>query len=337
MTDEEIGLPSSQKLGHPEGIYGVPSTNVGGGLQRPMREEDDTLRLIQGVPAPLKSGAERDRPRLVTMSGATLGVMHAVTDGAVIGRAADAPISIPSDEVSRKHARFLATPAGFAIEDLGSMNGTRVNGVPIASLTVLADGDKIQLGAGVVLRYSLFDQVDEAFQERIVEHTLRDGLTGAFNRRYLAERLDAEFAYAVRHDTPLCLLLVDVDHFKRINDTYGHVFGDQVLVGLSQHMLRVIRAEDVFARFGGEEFAVLSRGLTGEGARLFAERLRSAVSRFPFRLGEERVQVTVSVGIATMPDSTIGQPRQLVEAADGALYRAKADGRDRVRIYGVLS
>jgi diguanylate cyclase (GGDEF)-like protein len=194
------------------------------------------------------------------------------------------------------------------------------------------------------------------------ESALRDPLTRAFNRKYLEERLDSEFAYSLRHGTPLTLLLFDVDHFKNINDSLGHLAGDSVLTQLADHVLRVIRAEDVLARYGGEEFAIVSRGIDRDAAQQFAERLRASVERGPFVHSARetqppsdpaslslrdtgrvtwtdpskatRVPLTISVGAATMPDPEIGQPIQLLARADDALYRAKAAGRNRVRVHG---
>jgi diguanylate cyclase (GGDEF)-like protein len=187
----------------------------------------------------------------------------------------------------------------------------------------------VEIG-GIVLRFALFDHLDEQYQEQIYESSLRDGLTRAFNRKYFDERLDGEFAFALRHNTPLSLLMVDVDHFKSVNDSWGHPAGDAVLVDLAAHVLRVIRTEDVLARYGGEEFAVLSRGIRLVEAVAFGERLRAAIEKHVFKCGAQRIPVTVSIGVAALPSAAIGQPAALVRAADDALYRAKAAGRNRV-------
>ncbi|GAB4211064.1 MAG: GGDEF domain-containing protein [Sandaracinaceae bacterium] len=309
-----------------------------------------------------RAGLRRDRPRLVVVSGEGVGLAYPVVDGAVIGRAHDAAIRIPSDDVSRAHARLLVQGEHTFVEDLGSMNGTLVNGEAIAHRTPLRDGDKLHVGT-TVLRFALFDDLDERFQARMYESALRDPLTRAFNRKYLEDRVDSEFAYSIRHDTPLSLLLIDVDHFKSVNDSWGHLAGDAALVQLVEHLLRVIRVEDVLARYGGEEFAILSRGIDADGARQLAERVRASVERTSFLYdrradasaamrsqGEpmrdtgrlalsdlaapQRIPLTVSIGVATMPDPEIGQPLLLVQRADDALYRAKNDGRNRVRVYG---
>jgi diguanylate cyclase (GGDEF)-like protein len=268
------------------------------------------------------------------MAGANVGAMYRLGEALVLGRDNHAAVQIDSPEVSRRHARVYLTGSGFFVEDLGSRNGTLLNGSPVLTPQPLADGDKLSLG-GTVFRFALFDELDDEYQQRIYDSSLRDPLTRAFNRAYLDERLDAEIAYSLRHDTALALLVFDVDHFKKINDTYGHVVGDQVLVQLTQHVLRVIRAEDVLVRYGGEEFVVLSRDIREAEAIQFAERLRSAVERQVFLHelpggGSVAVPVTISVGVASMPSPDIHQASHLIERADAALYAAKEAGRNRV-------
>jgi two-component system, cell cycle response regulator len=293
-------------------------------------DADETTRLGERVLATPPRGVRRKRPSVVVIAGENVGALFPIAHGAVIGRASHAAVRLLSDEVSRRHARIVETDGRWLVEDLGSRNGTWINGDRANRPAPLTDGDKIELGGGIVLRFALFDELDESYHLLMYESSLRDGLTRAFNRKYFDERLDQEFAYAVRHDSELALLMIDVDHFKTINDTYGHVAGDTVLTQLSAHLLRIIRAEDVFARYGGEEFAVLSRGIHHETGKAFGERVRSAVERYPFTQNDERIPVTVSVGVAAIPSPEVGQPSQLVEAADRALYRAKAAGRNRV-------
>jgi diguanylate cyclase (GGDEF)-like protein len=301
-----------------------------------------------------REGLQRNRPRFVVVAGEGVGQTYPIVDGAVVGRAAEAAIRIPSDDVSRGHARLAVEGARVQLEDLGSMNGTLVNGEPAVGKVELHEGDKVQVGT-TILRFSLFDDLDEEFQARMLDSALRDPLTRVFNRKYLDDRIDSEFAFSLRHDTPLSLLLVDLDHFKSVNDSWGHLAGDAVLRQLAEHVMRVIRVEDVLARYGGEEFAILSRGIDAEGARQFAERLRASVERASFvhdrrgtapppppgapaapaiDLSTQRIPLTVSIGVATMPDPEIGQPLLLIQRADDALYRAKTEGRNRVRVHG---
>ncbi len=310
--------------------------------------EDQTLRLgISPGHLTPPGGLERKSAHLLVIAGPGTGQAFGLVDGALVGRG-ECQVRIESDDVSRTHARFHRVEGRWHVGDLGSMNGTFVNGAPVLGEVPLSEGDKIQIGS-TILRFAIFDDLDASFQARMYESTLRDPLTRTFNRKYLEERIDSEFAFAVRHDTPLTLIIFDIDHFKAINDRFGHLAGDAMLVQLANRVLALIRAEDVLARLGGEEFAVLSRGTTREGARVFAERLRAAVERSGFvfepPMGSEEasdapspvrsIPMTVSVGAATMPDPEIGQPLQLVAFADDALYRAKRDGRNRSRIHGL--
>src|SRR5262249_33437474 len=146
----------------------------------------------------------------------------------------------------------------------------------------LREGDKIQLGSTTILKFTYQDQLDTSFHQHMADAALRDGLTKAFNKKYFLDRLETELAYAKRHHTPLSLLMFDVDHFKNVNDTYGHLAGDYVLAKLAQLTSRTVRAEDVFARYGGEEFGVICRGVTLANAGILAERLRMMVEATSF-------------------------------------------------------
>jgi diguanylate cyclase (GGDEF)-like protein len=164
----------------------------------------------------------------------------------------------------------------------------------------------------------------------LYESSIRDGLTHLFNRRHFSDRLDAELSYARRRGTRLGLMLIDVDFFKRVNDTHGHAAGDAVLVEVGRRFAGELRQEDIVARYGGEEFVVALRDLTLERTRLVAERLRAAVERQPVAHDGQEIAVTVSIGCSAI-DSDPSVPRDaLVAAADARLYAAKRGGRNRV-------
>jgi two-component system cell cycle response regulator len=216
------------------------------------------------------------------------------------------------------------------IEDLSSTNGIFVNGQRVGRVT-LAHGDRIQIGPVVVLRYAHIDAEEAALARRLYETSTRDPLTGAYNRRYLNERLAAEVAYAHRHHTQLSLMLIDLDHFKRVNDEHSHLAGDSVLRTVSAEIQRQTRSEDVFARYGGEEFVVLVRGIEHSNVAIFADRLRHAVERLTIPLDPEPLRVTVSLGVASLRECEARAPADaLVLLADERLYRSKAEGRNRV-------
>jgi diguanylate cyclase (GGDEF)-like protein len=194
----------------------------------------------------------------------------------------------------------------------------------------LRDGDKVQVGKTIILKFVFQDHLDESFQQHMYDSSMRDGLTKAFNKRYFEDRLERELRYALRHKTPLSLLFLDVDHFKKLNDQHGHLAGDRVLQGFAAAMQASVRSEDVFARFGGEEFAVIARGTKLEDALIFAERLRRRVEELVVPVDDVRLAVTASIGVAGVPEIPCQQAVELVAAADRAVYMAKARGRNRV-------
>jgi two-component system cell cycle response regulator len=248
----------------------------------------------------------------------------------IIGRSIEAHIQVEDDGISRRHAKVTMGATGhFLLVDLGSTNGTFINGKRIQQ-DDLNDGDKIQVGSNTVLKFSLQDQLEEQYQRSIYESATRDGLTRVFNKKYFIDTLRKEFAYCLRHRVPLSLVMFDVDHFKKINDTYGHQAGDYVLSRIAQRVNETIRAEDLFARYGGEEFALMLREAAEDQALICAERCRRAVDGTEFIFGGMLIKVTISLGIATLFDSDYAQPEDLIAAADRYLYRAKQAGRNRV-------
>jgi diguanylate cyclase (GGDEF)-like protein len=281
--------------------------------------------------------ARRERkPYLIVLVGGNVGETFRLDPGLgeiLVGRAPTSTIRFEDDGVSRRHASLRMVPSGeWRIEDLGSANGTHVNGELVAG-RILSDNDKIQLGPGTLLKFTWHDELEENFQRQMFDAALRDGLTKAFNRKYFLTRLDTELAYARRHNAPLSLVMIDVDHFKRINDSFGHVAGDNALVAIAQLVSKTIRAEDVFARYGGEEFAVICRGATRDQACTLAERLRQIVEASPLDVGSSSIRVSISAGVAGLPEFAAESSLQLVAAADEALYAAKGSGRNKVMRY----
>ncbi len=278
----------------------------------------------------LLAKSQRDRAYLIVLQGSNVGEMYRLDGGeSVIGRASTAHIKLGDDGVSRKHARVVVDGAAVRIEDLGSSNGTLVNGAKV-DMQQLRDGDKIQIGSTTVLKFTYHDKLEESFQRQMYDAALRDGLTKAYNKKHFTHRLETEFAYAKRHASALSLLMFDVDHFKRINDTFGHLAGDYVLSRLAQVAQGTLRTEDLFARYGGEEFAILCRGVPLASAAILGERIRGLVQTTNFVFETREIPVTVSVGVAAMPELSIEQPLELVGCADEALYEAKRTGRNRV-------
>jgi diguanylate cyclase (GGDEF)-like protein len=254
-------------------------------------------------------------------------------DTTVIGRGPKVAVRLNDEGVSREHCQLVRAGDKVVLEDMGSTNGTFCNGMRV-DRRELNDGDKIMVGSTTILKFTYHDYLDEVFQRQMYESALRDGLTKVFNKKYFTDYLEKEFAYAARHNSPLALIFLDIDFFKKINDTHGHPAGDFVLSELSQMMANLVRTEDVLARFGGEEFTVLCRGTDLSGAKIVAERLRRSVESRTFTFGGKNIPVTISLGIASIPDSGINDHSAFLAAADKALYEAKRTGRNRVCLHG---
>jgi two-component system cell cycle response regulator len=300
-------------------------------------EGENRTQQVTTMPLPDDQEAgsvARELPYLIVLGGTSAGEMFRIDAGTtLIGRGESAHVRIVDEDVSREHAQLVVQGGRAFIQDLGSKNGTFLNGIPIAGRRVLRDGDKVAVGSTTVLKFTYHDRIEEELQQRLYERARRDTLTGLFNRKYFDEQLRREFAYARRHARPLTLILFDVDHFKKVNDSYGHLTGDLALTGLANRIRPVLRDEDLFARYGGEEFVLLCRSTDVEQATLAAERLREAMSTAPFRLGEYSLRITMSAGVAMFPDAGIGSPEALIAAADQALYCAKHGGRNQVVVH----
>ncbi len=268
---------------------------------------------------------------LTVLTGTAAGQMFRIPEGnSVIGRASSSHLRIDEEGVSRNHARVRREGDHVAVDDLGSRNGTFVNGERVAGPRPLEEGDKIQVGPLTVLRFAHHDEIDERFHQRLVASALRDPLTRLFNKRYLLDRLDCELRFARRHVTSLSLLMLDLDRFKELNERHGHLAGDAVLAHLAGVLQKAVRNEDVVARFGGEELAVVLRSGGLDQATALGERLRRLAETTVTRYRGLELAVTVSVGVAGYPSTRAETVDQLVEAADQALVRAKREGRNRV-------
>ncbi|MBN1771848.1 MAG: GGDEF domain-containing protein [Deltaproteobacteria bacterium] len=272
---------------------------------------------------------EERHPALLFLTGSRVGAV-VVLEGRplVVGRDPACDIVVPEETISRRQARLLpAEPGGVVLEDLGSRNGTVVNGERITRRT-LADGDRIMLGR-TVLKFALQSQLEEECQQRLYELSTRDGLTNLFNRRYFDERLQAELAFARRHGSLLGLLLLDLDHFKRLNDIHGHVAGDRALMEVARAIGLQVRGEDMVARYGGEEIVVLVRDIPRAGVAVLAERLRAAVESLRIRHDGKELTLTASVGAVALRPVRTTTASDLIAGADRLLYEAKSQGRNR--------
>jgi two-component system, cell cycle response regulator len=272
----------------------------------------------------------RKRALITVLAGVNAGQVFSLDRREmVVGRGVEADIWIEDPGVSRRHALIRRVEDQYIIVDLGSTNGTFVNDSPARS-TVLSPGDRIQIGTNLVVTFAMVDDAEEELRRRLYEASTRDGLTLAFNRSAFMDRLVHEMASAKRTGGTLAVLLLDLDHFKKLNDTHGHLAGDIMLRATADAIGKLLRVEDLLARYGGEEFVVVAKGLKAKDGNVLAEKIRRAIQELRPMAGKP-VHATLSVGVATLAelgDST--QPEDLIQLADRRLYEAKNSGRNKV-------
>src|SRR6266850_3752350 len=291
-----------------------------------------------------KSAQQQRRPVLVSLRGELMAVpIPLERDAVIIGRAIEADVRLNDSRASRLHARITTeldpntNATTYRITDLGSTNGTLVNGQLITDVS-LSDGDKIVIGDNL-FRFDMLDEIDREFQQQIHRLIAHDELTGLLTSKSFFSELRREAARAEDESRPFCVLMMDLDYFKRVNDTYGHLVGSKTLEVMGRVIKQALRAGDVAARFGGEEFAAFLLDATYGQGLVAAERVRLALEEHEFSASRKDSpeshathRITISIGVAAFPDDAT-DPIQLVELADSALYRAKRSGRDRVCAY----
>jgi two-component system cell cycle response regulator len=293
-----------------------------------MSKELETIS-VEG-PIDLYEGIVTAPPALIVVYGANLGKAYYLQQPEqVIGRSLSCDIQLDEDSVSRAHARIAVERKVTTVCDLDSTNGVFVNGHRVQRAT-LQDGDRLHLGE-TVLKYLSGNNTESKFHEDIYRLMTVDDLTQAFNRQYLQESLKREMSRALRYRRPLSLAMLDIDQFKTINDTYGHLAGDEILKAFVALIVRNIRQSDLLARYGGDEFAIILPEADHASARRFCEKLRAMIAAYPFRYQQQTLAVTTSIGLQSYVhkdgEKTVGQ---LVAAADARLYEAKKTGRNRI-------
>jgi two-component system, cell cycle response regulator len=265
---------------------------------------------------------------LVVIYGDELGKKYNLnTPSVVVGRSSKCDIQIDQESISRNHSKIVNTGKSILVRDLGSTNGTYVNDEPVEEY-ILRDGDLIKIGR-TIFKFLTGGNIENAYHEEIYRLTTVDGLTQISNKRFFMESLEREIARAHRYQRAMSLAMFDIDHFKRINDTYGHLAGDYVLKQLASAVKLKIRREDLFARYGGEEFAIVLPEITLAAALTFAEKIRQVVEEHEFRFENTSIDVTISMGVA-IADEDVRDVDELIKRADERLYAAKAAGRNRV-------
>ncbi|WP_129347327.1 GGDEF domain-containing protein [Sorangium cellulosum] len=266
---------------------------------------------------------------LVVIYGTELGRRIPLGTGAIeCGRSIQTDIPLDDEAVSRRHARISWSGGSYVVRDLGSTNGTYVNDACVDERS-LRDGDQVKIGR-TIFKFIQGGNVELSYHEEIYRLMTFDGLTQVHNKRSFEVALEREVSRACRYHRHLSLILFDIDHFKSINDTRGHLAGDAVLRQLAALSAANVRRDDVLARVGGEEFALLLPEIPIDSARLVAEKLRALVERTPFRFEEDEIAATASFGVAGVtPDAPVS-PMELYRRADERLYHAKRGGRNRV-------
>jgi diguanylate cyclase (GGDEF)-like protein len=299
--------------------------------------DDKTIIAEPGSFSALSSSGKKRSSCLVQYSGTGLGKRYVLESGEVdIGRSPNATIYLNEQSVSRVHARFTQNNSIVEIEDKGSSNGTFVNDEKISGKVSLRDGDIVRLGT-ILLKFFDSDNIDGIIQDKIYKMATIDVLTQIYNRQYLFDALSSEFRVSESFNTPLTIIYYDLDHFKFVNDTYGHGPGDEILIKSCQIVKSCIRKDDTLGRVGGEEFViVLPKTDSKTGAEL-AEKIRAAHENHVFNLEygdtEEKKNVahkqTISLGVAQF-SVEMSQPEELIGSADKKLYISKETGRNKV-------
>lgn len=310
--------PSSQNalVGQP------PATYVPKGEATMFARKEANLKAMEN---------QQNQPYLIVMAGNMAGQIFGLnSERTLLGRSPDCEVSLFDIDISRVHAEIRKHGHQMVLSDFNSTNGTYLNGKQV-SQSELRDGDRVQLGCSTILKFSFHSKIEEKYQRQLYENAVLDGLTQIYNRKFFEDRLSTELSFAQRHNSMLSLLMIDLDHFKQVNDSHGHLTGDQVLRFVAQAIKELLRKEDIVARYGGEEFAVIARGIQPTQAAILGERIRSTVEmlEIPTNTGAT-IRASTSIGVVTMMHNQFTAPHQIIHEADMRLYQAKRLGRNRV-------
>jgi diguanylate cyclase (GGDEF)-like protein len=292
-------------------------------------DSDIKTRVTPFSDPPIATGAGHDGVVVIYAPGSNqLGKRFPLAGGPVrIGRGDENDVVLHSDSVSRRHAHIETRAGKYHVVDAHSTNGTYVND-DLVQDRHLRRGDQIKIG-DTILKFLSGADLESQYHETIYRMTIVDGLTGIHNKRYFVEQLDRELSRATRHGRPLTLVICDIDHFKRVNDEFGHLAGDHVLKEAAQLLRSRIRPDDVIARYGGEEIAIILPETDLAGGVRIAEDLRKMIAAEIFVFEDDDIDVTISCGVAQLDPKW--RSHEFVRAADQRLYDAKRAGRNRVR------
>ena len=247
-----------------------------------------------------------------------------------LGRGQHCEYELPDEYASREHCVIELVNGQHIIRDLRSMNGTFVNDQQIDQPQILKPGDQLRVGYHI-FKYLSENHVEAMYHEAVFQMMTIDALTQTYNKRYFEDAFQREVLRSTRHGRSLGLLMIDVDHFKDVNDKYGHLVGDELLVGLCRRMKLRVRGDEILARVGGEEFAIGAVEIPQDKLYTLANEIRDLVAAKPFETAKGSIPLTISIGAAHSTGVEIYSPKELIERADQKLYDAKASGRNCIR------
>jgi two-component system cell cycle response regulator len=295
--------------------------------------------MTNNQPAPVPWAEQQSKgrtPCLTVLTGGPVGMLHTLDAeaGILIGRGSRADLQVTSRSASRRHAQIRIDPlGGVVVEDLGSTNGTYLNGKLIKRYR-LQDGDRLQLGPRTILKFSYQDEIERDFYQDLVDREIKDTFTGIYSKRYVFNQIVSTCAHAERYKTRLSLLIFAIDGFWLINEIYDRAATNFVVKTLARIVRRELRADDVFARYGGDRFMVLARDLSDKGTVTLARRIRRAIKARRIIFDGMRLPVSISLGIGTMSAQT-KDPAVLIKQAEDYLRMARYAGKGCIAGAGV--
>lgn len=298
--------------------------------------DDNATLVIRDIKAALAAADEEAKAKpacLLVVGGELNGNIYDLMPGeTVAGRNPDCPIPLDFQGISRRHFMIEVNDAGANVRDLGSSNGTYVNNEKIEGIYTLKRGDMVKVGS-IAMKYLPKGDTERLTYDKLHEDANTDGLTKCWNKKYFNDALEQEVKKSKVTGKPLTLIIFDLDHFKKLNDGYGHDAGDYVLKEKSQIIRDTgIRQGDIFARYGGEEFCILLPNTNLKQGFEIAERLRKLIEKHEFIYDGKRLPVTTSIGIADYRQG-VQTGTDLFKRADSAVYKSKEGGRNQVNFY----
>jgi len=290
-------------------------------------EKTENIDLDEIVREKIPKQQGQQKFYLIIVDGDNVGKIYPLDKKTItIGRSDEFDIQLEDSSCSREQAIIEFNDNNKPVlKDLDSTNGTFVNGSKITEINI-EDGDKILLGFSSVFMFAIQDSLESKFQMNLYESSITDHLTGAFNQKYFLDTLSKAFSYSLRHHTSLGLLMLDIDFFKKINDTYGHIVGDIVLKEFVKRIKNNLRNEDILCRYGGDEFAVIVRDFKYGFVKIAAERIRLFFDGRSINCKDHKINISVSIGAATIDNENIATSEDMIELADANLYKAKQSG-----------